>query len=366
MVIVTQKKDALASMPQFPEHKIHLTGGQKYLIPDPLVYWNSPFEKCSKAQFENFHILAKQKRNARVLFFRSESGLGDIVSTWPFVSLLNDFGFHVDVLTFEAYRPLWQFPWINKVISFPMEWDDTYDHYCIFDSVTVEDESEEQENPTDIMLRRIGVDPAAILSDQKVIAPRFTAEELEAEKRMFGGEKRAVFTLGASHIIKSLPPKRGAEIFNALTEAFPDFYWLGLFDFNKNPDAFRTGLNSSRKNWQVYNAKTHRELLSVIKGAEVVVTPDSFAQHAAGSMQVPCVSMFGITDPKTYRYYKNRVTIHNVSACPHAPCNSRRFYDGDLFPPYCPTRNEKKCAALDAITPEQVIEAVKEVIACRL
>lgn len=77
------------------------------------------------------------------------------------------------------------------------------------------------------------------------------------------------------------------------------------------------------------------QLPEVIRRADVVVTPDSFAMHAAHAVGTPAVALFGPTPAEMYAYPSTVVVKADVSTCPHRD----RCIGPGLFPNYntpCP------------------------------
>jgi ADP-heptose:LPS heptosyltransferase len=112
-------------------------------------------------------------------------------------------------------------------------------------------------------------------------------------------------------------------------------------------------------NVQLHTARNLRELWAVTRHAKIVVSPDSMLVHVAVSLAIPCVGLWGIVSPHNrVKYYKNHLAIHNKEACPMAPCFS---YLAN-FPKYCPPRKDRiVCECLGAVSPVQVIDAIRKI-----
>jgi hypothetical protein len=120
------------------------------------------------------------------------------------------------------------------------------------------------------------------------------------------------------------------------------------------------GSGTIRPNIQAYCAPSLRELWALTTKAAIVISPDSMMIHVAGSMNVPCVGLWGLTKPvNRVKYYVNHVSVWKNEACPFAPCYS---YGGN-FPRYCPPRKERKvCECLGAISPQDVLTAMSQLV----
>jgi len=125
----------------------------------------------------NFHVSARRAGTQRLLLYNGSGGYGDQIMTWPLASLLNSMGFEVHVLA-EPGNHLcwWHFPFIKSINTIPIPWEQAklYDHFLVFEHVVNMDEHQDQEHPLDVMLRKVGIDPASVDAQLKVIRPLFT------------------------------------------------------------------------------------------------------------------------------------------------------------------------------------------------
>jgi lipopolysaccharide heptosyltransferase II len=94
-------------------------------------------------------------------------------------------------------------------------------------------------------------------------------------------------------------------------------------------------------------------LPALLESAALLLTNDSGPMHVAAAVGTPVVALFGPTSPiQTGPYGKQHVVL--TSGVPCSPCFSRRC------------RNRVRLECLTAITPEQVLEAIRAQLALRL
>jgi ADP-heptose:LPS heptosyltransferase len=102
-----------------------------------------------------------------------------------------------------------------------------------------------------------------------------------------------------------------------------------------------------------------RDLWALSSQAAVVVSPDSMMVHVAGSMNIPCVGLWGSIDPQVrIKYYKNHVALWKREVCPVSPC----FQHYNVFPDFCPTKEHEQCGVLCSIAPDEIVNAVKTLL----
>lgn len=93
-------------------------------------------------------------------------------------------------------------------------------------------------------------------------------------------------------------------------------------------------------------------LPALLKTASLLVTNDSGPMHVAAALGTPVVALFGPTSPRKTGPYGRRHRVL-VSGIPCSPCFSRRC------------RNEVQLDCLRRLSPEMVLEAVREELAPR-
>jgi len=321
-------------------------------------------------RLENFHVQARKANGKRLLLYNGSGGFGDQIITWPLARLLDQMGFDVHVMTEPGNNVCWwHFPFVKATHLIPMPYEQfkMFDHICYFEQVVNMDEHQDQEHPFDAMLIKIGIDPAGVSNDLKVVPPLFTGSELADGKAQFADKNIAIFQMSSANQVRALPPSESVFMALKLAQSFPEWHWLCLHDEFINKD-YVTQLEERIKkkgleNIQAYNAPDLRKLWTLAMRAQVVVCPDSMMVHVCGSMQIPCVGLWGPVAPShRVKYYKNHWAIFHQEFCPQAPC----FCYTSTFPKYCPPRNERNvCELLAGIRPQEVVEKIKEIVAMR-
>ena len=337
----------------------------------PYLLSNYQFAKLTEAQsacvarasvadsrFTNFNALVER---GSVLFWSGAGGFGDQMMAWPVARLLSKLGHRVHVMVDPGLMLTWcGFPWVESIVQAPAYYSEVklYDHHCLFETVTNADEHPDQLHPVDSMLKRIGLDPAQVDAADKVVKPHFTRSELAGAEQMSQGKKFAIYQLASAGDSRSLSPERSADVLHALATAFPDWHWLAAYD-----PFLKYGYQLKAEALSVPNVSVRflpnlRLLWALTSQAQVVVAPDSMMVHAAGSFGVPCVGLWGPTDPATRaKYYQNHLAIWKRQTCPASPC-----FQHSALPACCPDRATRECCEpLLQITPDEVVAAVKTI-----
>lgn len=370
----------------------------------------------------NFNVNAKKPGNQKVLIYNGSGGYGDQILTWPFAAILRTWGFDIHVLIDPGNLSCWWgFPWIKALHAMPLQYEEfkMFDNFALFETVVNAEEHQDQLHPLDQMLLRVGVRPESVDPKLRVIRPNFTYLEVQASS-IFKGKKLGMYQLAAANPVRCLPPNDSAYMLSKVAEAFPEIHWLALYD-KFIPDPYvkavqcqscggkgRTevsaenktmsdvlidagtktqgevvqeitqaivdngkvkneicikcqGSGTVRPNVQLYNQPILRDLWALTTQASIVIGPDSMMVHVAGSMDIPCVGLWGPCKPDNrVKYYKNHFPVWKKEVCQFSPC----FAYAGTFPRYCPPRpNRTVCECLGSIAPANVIEQVKKALA---
>jgi ADP-heptose:LPS heptosyltransferase len=366
-----------------------------------------------------FNATVKKPGTQRLLIYNGSGGYGDQIMTWPFAAIMKAYGFEVHVMVDPGNTSCWwNFPWIKGVHNVPMQYEEfkMFDYWIMFETVVNAEEHQDQIHPLDQMLLKVGVNPDSVDPKLKVIRPNFTFLEMQSSLA-FQGKKMGMYQLSAANPVRCLPPNDSAYLLSKIAEAFPDVHWLALYD-KFIPDAYKKALQcpkcegsgriqiagpavpvmidagtktqqefvaevakeviaekvaakneicpkchgsgTLRHNIQLYNEPVLRHLWAMTTKASVVIGPDSMMVHVAGSMDIPCVGLWGPCNPANRtKYYKNHYPVWKKEVCQFSPC----FAYAGVFPRYCPPRpNRAVCECLGAISPQDVIEQIKKVI----
>lgn len=325
----------------------------------------------AETRIENFNVrsLVVTGRRYRVLLFNGSGGYGDQILTWPVAKILNDrYNCDVHVMTDPGNNVCWwNLDFVKSVMVVPMLWEQVkmFDGFIPLEAVVNMDEHQDQAHPVDMMLAKIGIDPASVPDADKVVRPRFTEGELGSLVNMLKmGKKIGLYQLSAANPVRCLPVNDSVFMLLKLAEAMPDTHWLALYD-EFVPKEYKESMEAAvleRKleNVQAFCAPNLRELWALTEHVSVVVAPDSMMVHIAGVFGTPCVGLWGPMEPKKRTaYYKGHLPLWHKEFCPHAPC----FAYSNVFPKYCPPRPDarKSCDVLAGISPTEVIKAVKEI-----
>lgn len=360
--------------------------------------------KISKAEMriQNFNVRAA-KKGQRILLFNGSGGYGDQIMTWPVARILAGMGFDVHILSDPGNNVCWwNFPWVKTIQTVPMLWEQAklWDYLIPFEAVINLDEHQDQGHPVDVMLAKIGIDPASVPASDKRVKPNFTVGELGTLRGFLGlGKKIGLYQLSAANPVRCLPASDSAFMAKKLADAFPDTHWLCLYDefvpkeYTKllicktcegagvvttiattgtiTPEGPKItsappvcpackGSKALAPNLEAFCAPNLRELWALTERVSVVVCPDSMMAHIAGSLGTPCVGLWGPVSPdRRMAYYENHHPIYHSEFCPFSPC----FVYSATFPKYCPPRPSKRtvCDVLAGISPEEVIDMVRSV-----
>jgi len=314
-------------------------------------------------RLQNFNVQTKKPGN-KLLFYTGGGGFGDQIMAWPVAHILSRLGYEIHVLTEPGNTFCWWcFPWVKSVQIIPVAFElfKNYDHHLIFDSVTNHDEHDDQQHPVDCMLNKIGIDPLTVSPEVKAIRPNFTPDELAQRDAFIHGRKIALYQISASNPVRSLSADESAFLLGRLVSEFPDHHWVGLYD-NLIPEAHVKAAGGIKApNLELAFIPSLRLLWAITSASAMVVAPDSMMVHVAGVHGIPCVGLWGPTNPmKRIKYYRNHIPIHNVSKCQLAPC----YHTSGLFPAYCPPLKSarKSCELLTEVDTDLVVASIKKLI----
>lgn len=346
---------------------IHFEANKPYLVSDHQLHnigvsARPFFQKISDAEpvLRPFRFQAGARD--RVLIYNGVGGMGDQIMTWPLAKFLADAGYRVHILCDPHTEFCWQgFRWTETISFVPAYWKaiQAFDHFLCFEHISNSYVHDEQRQPVDSMLWKIGVSPDSIPDHQKVVAPEFTDSEKSISNKLYPGRRLAFYQLTASQQARSLSPKRSLEILGTLCRAYPELYWIGVHGGPKSAEYTAQAIDEPNVEYRSFERV--RTLWSLLARAEVCVAPDSMLVHAAGAMGRPCVGLWGTYAPSCrVKYYPRHLPIYHKERCPNSPCN----WNSANFPPFCPPSPEprSRCEVLQGITPEEVVEAVGKLL----
>jgi ADP-heptose:LPS heptosyltransferase len=262
-----------------------------------------------------------------------------------------------------------QIPWIEDILTLPVSYEvfKRFPHLAMFEVVSNADEHPDQLHTTDSMLEKIGFDLTTLSAEDRVVLPSFSPKEVNEAQGLFPDKDIAIYQLTSASPTRSFTPADSAYYLEQLTTAFPQWHWVAIHD-GMTGEAYKTEVAKKLStNVTLYRSPNLRVLWAMTRRAKVVVAPDSMMVHVAGMEGVPCVGIWGPISPvMRARYYKNHVAIWAKENCPNAPC----FCYSVNFPNYCPPTGvgpkpppRATCEVISSISPSDVIDAVREVVA---
>jgi ADP-heptose:LPS heptosyltransferase len=189
---------------------------------------------------------------------------------------------------------------------------------------------------------------------------RILKEETDAITALTQGKAYAVYQICAASPARSLTADKSAFVLRNLATSFPELAWYAIYDGFIPPAYIEAAKLEMPDNVFPISFKKFREIFALVATARVCVSPDSLVSHVAGSLGVPCVGLWGSTDPKLrIAYYENHVALTSSASCPVSPC---MVHLGSLPPPFCPSFARRACACIDDITATDVIQAVGKML----
>jgi len=328
--------------------------------------FNDSILKNSMLDMRIRNFVARMGQGGRVLLYNGSGGFGDQIMTWPISLILHNYGYEVHVLTDPGNHDCWSgLKWVKSILTLPIEMSifSIFDHHAMFEVVANLDEHHPQLHPVDTMLFKLGIEPNSVDPKLKRVAPNFTAFEIEEAKKSIprGLDRLGIYQLSCASRIRSLSIDSSCELFMRLCNDFPDVTWLALHD-GISTNSHAVALSKELPiNGLLYTAENIRILWALTSFAKVVVAPDSMMVHVAGSLNVPCVGLWGPTDPPSRAmYYDNHHPVFESYACPMSPCHCYT----STFPRYCPTIEgiRSACSVMEAISFETVSNYVRDAI----
>jgi ADP-heptose:LPS heptosyltransferase len=107
---------------------------------------------------------------------------------------------------------------------------------------------------------------------------------------------------------------------------------------------------------------TWRQSVAFMTTCDCILAPDSSLMHAAGTLDIPCVALFGPFpfDLRT-RYYTSVFALRGNGGCKMAPC-FHNFHTGlPVFPPGGPCNETGLCNELTSIEPARVRAKIEQI-----
>jgi ADP-heptose:LPS heptosyltransferase len=182
------------------------------------------------------------------------------------------------------------------------------------------------------------------------------------------GRKYLVYHLTPANKNRCYPPEQGFQFIRMFLDSYPD--WRVLI-VGKNSFDFLSELPwSMMDDKRILNAinKTgsFRDMIPVLERASLLVAPDSSIMHLAACFpSLPVISLWGLFHPHDrVTYYPNHYALSKFDVCGVAPCHNHEFNlpINDCKKAVNWTASLEYCAALAAITPDDILGKAKEIL----
>jgi ADP-heptose:LPS heptosyltransferase len=321
-------------------------------------------------------------RNKRVLFYRNR-GIGDqLIASAASRFFTEMLGAQCFQASDRVHEPLWiSNPFIGgAAISMPMNLDVIYRARgagfvagaFFLESISEWDSDGEQSNVYDRLFGILGLDPGRVAAKFKRPTLILQKQDIEFRDKWLRQLTQAVnrscengyifFQVRGTNKVRSLPDPVIEKALFALNE-YAEKLQIPIFVADNKPfsPAICDMLKRTKMALNIAGAINHiRLFVSLIAGATTVLGPDSSATHIAAAFEIPCVGIWGPFSPESRTaYYPRQIHIFHPEQCANAPCFN---YLPDLPVAKCPDGiRQQHCAVFDAVTPEEIFEALKNV-----
>jgi ADP-heptose:LPS heptosyltransferase len=309
---------------------------------------------------------AAQDLNGRRLAIYRESGFGDNM-------IVSGLCRHIKSLYPKAQIDVYGLPhvqevWLNNpdATQYPcpplFDAMRNYDYHLFLEGMIENDNEPDQANAYDALYQVAGFFPKDVPTDHK--RPHLVMGQID-EKHLAEWDARrpdryVLWHWNPSGCVRMYPPDKSDLTILGLAELGHTVVIIG--NTNNEEGIPMPNIEGTRIINLINQTKSWRELLAMIRRAQLVIAPDSSITHAAAAYpEVPCIGLWGAFDPNDRaKYYENHLAIEASYACPSAPCRAQhgqlprhkcaqaKLYSGD---------DEKWCAAMKAIDPLDIINA---------
>jgi len=300
-------------------------------------------------------------RECHSILIGRTGGLGDLTLLTPVIREIKRRWPSVKIAVAsirELQQSIQNLPFIDELLAYPVtkEKAETYDGWIWLENAIEKNEDAATLHSVDCVAKFIGL-PLPDDCD-KVQAYVVTDKERQWAQWAYpkiAGVRRLCVQVGASARCRTYPQKKLGEVVAKMLEKGWEVFLLGAPGEIKADTAQRPGLRI------VSDGATFRQRAALVETADCFLGPDSSLVHVAGALSVPAVALYG-PFPWQVRtaYNKNTKALTRKEGYSCAPC----FYHAhlrDQFPRHCPTAGKGYCGVLDAIPPQQIIDAIEEI-----
>jgi ADP-heptose:LPS heptosyltransferase len=260
----------------------------------------------------------------------------------------------------------------GSAISLPIPFEAAinYDYQVFYEGMLEGNSEPDQRCCYDDMFGWIGLDDVPTCYKRPCFFPRPEDYKYVKKSGIDLKKKYMVYHMAPDNENRSYPPKKSKLFIEKFLAAFPVFNVI-IVGMDKHKE-YEEILEVFRYDERVVNlidkTPNFRDVFPIIERASLVICPDSAVMHMAAIFdQVPVISLWGLFAPHDrIAYYPNNFPLFHPEACPHAPCRDHNFF---LPLENCKDATEhrdkeriKWCCALDAITPEEIVERAKGIL----
>jgi ADP-heptose:LPS heptosyltransferase len=369
----------------------------KIVMPDRLVKTEShyfhPFTRYVVSDFEFDQLLAGAPRtewrwssfnsyerryggqdlNGKKLVIYRHSAFGDqlIASSLPFYLKSRFPKSLIHFYCHPSVMPLWNGD-VNvegSALPLPIQFDamKLYDYQLFFEGMLEGNSEMDQSNCYDDMFAYSGL--MDVPDEFKRPHIQFSPEDYRLYNEVMSSKSRIsgpylLYHLSPANPNRCYPFAQALKLFDLFLTRYPKYTVVVV---GQGKDATGKKFVELPKRERVLNLvdamDDFRQMIPFVRHASVVVCPDSAVLHLSACFpDVPVISLWGLFHPNDRaKYYKNNRGLFLPAACKHAPCHDHNFF---LPEGKCKDAGPKTgyCHAIEAISPELVMEWVEEEI----
>ncbi len=273
--------------------------------------------------------------------------LREIKRRWPRCTL--------QVSTLPGYRDaLMGLPYVDNYLPYPLPWDGQEEDYGLVLSLEVLTSLVKREaelHITDLFAERLGLSGVENKKPDLFLSMEERAWAHDVYPRM--GKTRIAVQVKSSTPSRNYPTKEMGEVVRRLHGRGWEVMFLGLPN-EVNGETEKRLVNCAA------DKLTFRQSASVVATSDIFFGPDSSLIHVAGALGIPAVGLFSVV-PWELRtaYCPTTTVIQAKKGCDLAPCfHAPRGAMG--FPAAGPCQKDRKCSALAALDPHDVVVQIEQ------
>lgn len=288
-------------------------------------------------------------------------GFGDALMLTPCLRRLSELhpGATITVSCLREYQQAFLgLPYVSDLIDYPVPESkaDEFDWILTLEHSNEYHPKGREQHMTDRFAEHLGLGE---LTNQK---PDFIVSESEREWvwSSFPKEtshKRIGVQVQAGVRCRTYPQQQLSLLVNALKRQGYSVWLMGRPGEFLSPDEKESGIHNLAR-----RGLTWRQSVVFLSTCDAFIGPDSSLLHAAGTLDVPAIGLFGPYPPGIRtRYYSSVRTIVGTSGCERHPCFHVDHGMGQ-FPIDQPCARTGRCEVLASINPERVVSVLRQMI----